>query len=182
MPYTPELKELIKKVEATRAERVERKQRGEEVPFLDLDQRKERLEFHPDFKEEGRRPVAVGVSKGYKIAHEFADLVEALAGRPVPESRLLGEVCDVMVRHARLLVNHLGEGHAMRDFRKHTGWYMSGYPVGPEVLAVRMVHTQAVEHLTRDRVMDGGLRRATGISLAGALANAELGAMYPRAG
>ena len=21
----------------------------------------------------------------------------------------------------------------MRDFRKHTGWYMSGYPVGPEV-------------------------------------------------
>ena len=38
-----------------------------------------------------------------------------------------------MVRHARLLVGHLGENHAMRDFRKHTGWYMSGYPVGPEV-------------------------------------------------
>jgi nifR3 family TIM-barrel protein len=63
----------------------------------------------------------------------FGDLVEALAGRPVPESRRLGEVCDVMVRHARLLVDHLGENHAMRDFRKHTGWYMSGYPVGPEV-------------------------------------------------
>ena len=26
----------------------------------------------------------------------------------------------------------MGENHAMRDFRKHTGWYMSGYPVGPE--------------------------------------------------
>ena len=77
MPYTPELEELIKVVESTRAERVERKKRDEEVPFLDLDQRKERLEFHPDFKEEGRRAVAVGVSKGYKIAHEFADLVEA---------------------------------------------------------------------------------------------------------
>jgi hypothetical protein len=38
-----------------------------------------------------------------------------------------------MVEHARLLVEHLGENHAMRDFRKHTGWYMSGYPVGPEV-------------------------------------------------
>jgi nifR3 family TIM-barrel protein len=63
----------------------------------------------------------------------FGDLVEALAGRRVPESRLLGEVCEVMVRHARLLVDHLGEPHAMRDFRKHTGWYMSGYPVGPEV-------------------------------------------------
>ena len=27
----------------------------------------------------------------------------------------------------------MGENHAMRDFRKHTGWYMTGYPVGPEV-------------------------------------------------
>jgi hypothetical protein len=27
----------------------------------------------------------------------------------------------------------MGEDHAMRDFRKHANWYMSGYPVGPEV-------------------------------------------------
>jgi succinate dehydrogenase/fumarate reductase flavoprotein subunit len=85
MPYTPELKELIKVVEKTRAERVERKKRDEEVPFLDLDERKERLKFHPDFKEEGRRAVSVGASKGYKIAHEFADLVEARS-RVAPES------------------------------------------------------------------------------------------------
>ena len=77
MPYTPELLELIKVVEKTRAERVARKKAGEEVPFLTLDERKTRLEHHPDFKEEGRRAVAVGVSKGYKIAHEFADLLEA---------------------------------------------------------------------------------------------------------
>jgi len=77
MPYTPELKELIKKVEATRSERVERKKNGEEVPFLDLDQRKDRLHFHPDFKEEGRRELQVGPSKGYGIAHEIADLLEA---------------------------------------------------------------------------------------------------------
>ena len=25
----------------------------------------------------------------------------------------------------------MGENHAMRDFRKHTGWYMSGYPGRP---------------------------------------------------
>jgi nifR3 family TIM-barrel protein len=71
----------------------------------------------------------------------FGDLVEALAGRPVPPSRRLGEVCDVMVDHARLLVEHhtrlladpaRGEHVAMRDFRKHTGWYTSGYPIGPE--------------------------------------------------
>ena len=38
----------------------------------------------------------------------------------------------VMLDHARLLAAHMGENHAMRDFRKHTGWYMSGYPVGPD--------------------------------------------------
>ncbi len=84
MPYTPELKELIKKVEATREERVQRKTKGEEVPFLDLDQRKGRLKFHPDFKEEGRRELQVGPSKGYAIAHEIADLLEA-SSRVAPD-------------------------------------------------------------------------------------------------
>ena len=77
MPYPSELKELIKVVESTRAERVERKKSGEEIPFLDLDQRKERLKYHPDFQEEGRRELKVGTSKGYRVAHEFADLLEA---------------------------------------------------------------------------------------------------------
>jgi nifR3 family TIM-barrel protein len=63
----------------------------------------------------------------------FGDLVEVLAGRPAPPSRSLGTVVDVMSDHARLLAAHLGEAHAMRDFRKHTGWYLSGYPVGPDV-------------------------------------------------
>jgi hypothetical protein len=77
MPYPESLKKLIKVVESTRAERVERKKRDEEVPFLSLDERKEMLDNHPDFKDEGRREVKVGPSKGYKIAHEMADLLEA---------------------------------------------------------------------------------------------------------
>jgi hypothetical protein len=64
MPYTPELLELIKVVEKTRPERVARKKAGEEIPFLSLDERKKRLEHHPDFKEEGRRALQVGPSKG----------------------------------------------------------------------------------------------------------------------
>jgi nifR3 family TIM-barrel protein len=60
----------------------------------------------------------------------FARLVEALNGRPVPPSPQLGEVCAVMVDHARLLADHLGEDKAARDFRKHTAWYLTGYPVG----------------------------------------------------
>ena len=63
----------------------------------------------------------------------FRDLVEALNGRPVPQSPSLGEACEVMARHAHLLAGHLGENLAMRDFRKHTSWYLTGYPVGGEV-------------------------------------------------
>ncbi|MEO6570605.1 MAG: tRNA dihydrouridine synthase DusB [Ilumatobacteraceae bacterium] len=67
----------------------------------------------------------------------FGDLVSVLNGGPLPASRDLGEVVDAMTRHARLLVDHFagygGEDLAMRDFRKHTAWYMSGYPVGPAV-------------------------------------------------
>ena len=62
----------------------------------------------------------------------FGDLVAALHGAPVPPARTLGEVAAVMAEHARLLVAHLGENLAMRDFRKHTSWYFTGYPVGPE--------------------------------------------------
>jgi len=77
MPYTEELKKLIKVVEGTRAERVEKKKAGEEIPFLSLDERKERLDHHPDFKETGRRPLKVGKSKDYAVAHEVADVLEA---------------------------------------------------------------------------------------------------------
>jgi len=77
MPYPEELKKLIKVVESTRAERVEKKKHNEEVPFLSLDERHKVLDYHPDFKEEGRREIKVGPSKGYKIAHEMCDLLEA---------------------------------------------------------------------------------------------------------
>ena len=61
----------------------------------------------------------------------------ALSGDVVPPTRTLGAVIDTMRVHARRLVAHhggdAGETFAMRDFRKHTSWYLSGYPVGPEV-------------------------------------------------
>ncbi|MBU0984643.1 MAG: FAD-binding protein, partial [candidate division Zixibacteria bacterium] len=77
MPYPDSLKQLIKQVEATREERVKRKLANEEVPFLSLDERKDMLQYHPDVKEEGRRELQVGPSKGYRIAHEMADMLEA---------------------------------------------------------------------------------------------------------
>ena len=67
----------IKKVEGTRPARVEKRKKGEEFPFMSLEQRQEILKYHPDYREEGRREIKVGPSKGYRIAHEFVDLLEA---------------------------------------------------------------------------------------------------------
>ena len=64
----------------------------------------------------------------------FGDLVDVLSGRPLTGPRPLGIAADVMVDHARAFVAHHGdEGAAMRAFRKHTSWYLIGYPVGGEI-------------------------------------------------
>ena len=67
----------IKKVEGTRPARLEKRKKGEEFTFMSLQERQEMLKYHPDYKEEGRREIKVGPSKGYRIAHEFVDLLEA---------------------------------------------------------------------------------------------------------
>jgi len=78
MPYTDELKSLIKVVEKTRPQRLARKKQGEEFPRMSLDEAEAILKkYHPDYKEEERRELKVGPSKGYQIAQEFADLLEA---------------------------------------------------------------------------------------------------------
>ena len=62
----------------------------------------------------------------------FRDLADAFAGRAIVAPPALGGVAEVMRRHARLLVDAFGgdEGMAIRDFRKHVGWYLTGYSVG----------------------------------------------------
>jgi nifR3 family TIM-barrel protein len=70
----------------------------------------------------------------------FGDLVAALSGSPAPSARTLGEVTAVMTDHVRLLSSHFGTDstgvdRGVRDFRKHTSWYLTGYPVGGEIRA-----------------------------------------------
>ncbi len=78
MGYTAEMKELIKKVEASRASRVDKARNGEMFPALSLEGREEVLsKFHPDYKSEGRRAVKVGPSKGEVYPEEFVDVLEA---------------------------------------------------------------------------------------------------------
>ncbi|GAC1314677.1 MAG: tRNA dihydrouridine synthase DusB [Acidimicrobiales bacterium] len=63
----------------------------------------------------------------------FGELAARFAGRPLPTPPTLGEVTAVMLTHARLLCDARGEEEAaVRDFRKHVGWYLTGFPVGGE--------------------------------------------------
>jgi nifR3 family TIM-barrel protein len=60
----------------------------------------------------------------------FRDLQAAFEGRPAPAPPGLGEVLDTVAEHARLLVELLGPVTGLRELRKHTGWYLQGFPVG----------------------------------------------------
>jgi len=100
MSYTPEMRELIKKVEATRPQRIEMSRRDESFPDLPLAEREQVLKkFHPDYMEEGRRAVKVGPNKGDVFPEEVVDLLES-RGRIDPGKVDLSKVdyeTDVLV-------------------------------------------------------------------------------------
>jgi nifR3 family TIM-barrel protein len=62
----------------------------------------------------------------------FRALDRAFAGRPDDAAPNLGEVADVMRRHAGLMTAWLGEDKGAREFRKHVSWYLKGFAVGGE--------------------------------------------------
>ncbi len=57
----------------------------------------------------------------------FRDLAEVFGGRPPSAPPSLGQVADVMLEHAQLLVDWWGEKGAMRAFRRHATWYIKGF-------------------------------------------------------
>lgn len=99
----------------------------------------------------------------------FRDLVDAFAGRPVHDAPTLGFVTEVMCRHAESLCSLLGADAGIRNFRKHAGWYLTGYPVGSD--ARRAFSTvSSIEELVElcgrvdgdARLVPGGERLARG--------------------
>ena len=70
----------------------------------------------------------------------FADLAAAFAGRPTDTAPPVGVVADALRDHARRLAEWHGDGVGVKDIRKHVGWYLQGYPVGP---AIRRALVQA---------------------------------------
>lgn len=71
--YPDSMRESIAKVEATRAARLK-----VTPPRMAAEERQGLLaEWHPDYKAETKRPLALGPSRGQLVPHEVADLLEA---------------------------------------------------------------------------------------------------------
>lgn len=100
MAYPPELKNLIKLVEKTRPKRVEQAKQCIMYEPMKLDEQEEIVKkYHPDYIEEGKRALVVGPNKGYRVAHEFADILEAYS-RIDPDKFDLSRVdytCDILI-------------------------------------------------------------------------------------
>ena len=145
MPYTEDLKKLIRVVEKTRPERISRKRKGEEFTMISPEEAEEVLKkFHPDYKEEGRRELKVGSSKGYNIANEFADLLEARS-RVEPNSVDLSRVdmeTDV------LIIGGGGAGTAAALLAEEQG--------ASVILATKLRHGDA-----NTMMAEGGIQAAT---------------------
>lgn len=91
----------------------------------------------------------------------FRDLADVFEGREPEDPPRLGGVVDVMLEHAALLVEWLGdEAVAMRAFRKHSTWYTKGFRGGAAL---------------RERLM----RVATLAGLREALADVDRGQPFP---
>lgn len=82
--FTPEMMESVKKVEATRAERL-----GKELRRMTAEEKDALLkEFHPDYREEAFAEIKVGPNKGQKAPKELVHLLHS-------NSRLLTEKVDI---------------------------------------------------------------------------------------
>jgi nifR3 family TIM-barrel protein len=57
----------------------------------------------------------------------FGDLARVFDGLAPDDPPRLGEIIDIMLRHARMLSEWIGEVRAMRDFRRHASWYTKGF-------------------------------------------------------
>jgi tRNA-dihydrouridine synthase len=78
---------------------------------------------------------------------------EAAAPGPERFGPTLGDVVDLLHRHAQLLVEHFGdERHGLADLRKHMAWYFKGFPLGGELrLALSSVSSLAeLDRLTAE--------------------------------
>ena len=76
----------------------------------------------------------------------FRELTQAFAGQPIDPAPTLGDVVEVMRRHLALLVAYKRTPQlGVRAFRKHLGWYLTGFAVGPSLRRALMDADTAAE-------------------------------------
>lgn len=95
MSYTPEMRESIRKVEATRQRRFK-----ETHPRMPSQEQEEILKrFHPDYVEGGMRELLVGPNRGDRTPNELADLLEGCSHIDAAAFDLerVDYECDVLV-------------------------------------------------------------------------------------
>ena len=64
----------------------------------------------------------------------------------VPERPPLSEMVDVMLRHAKMMVDHKGEFSGIHEMRKHVAWYTVGFPNSSK-LRDKVNHVESYEEL-----------------------------------
>lgn len=64
----------------------------------------------------------------------------------IPEKPGLSEMVQVMLRHARMMVEYKGEFTGIHEMRKHVAWYTTGYPNSAK-LRDEVNHVESFEEL-----------------------------------
>lgn len=76
----------------------------------------------------------------------FRDIVDAFLGNPTRPPPCFGQVVDIMLEHALMLSDWLGERGAMRTFRRHGTWYTKGFRCSAR-LRQRLMKVTTIEEL-----------------------------------
>ena len=64
----------------------------------------------------------------------------------MPERPKLSEMVDVMLRHAKMMVEYKGEYSGIHEMRKHVAWYTTGFPNSSK-LRDQVNHVESYEEL-----------------------------------
>lgn len=76
----------------------------------------------------------------------FRDLADVFEGREPQSPPNLGQVADIMLKHAGLLCDWYDERYALRSFRKHCGWYVKGF-AGEDEMRRRLFRIETLAQL-----------------------------------
>jgi len=76
----------------------------------------------------------------------FGQLAHRLGGGPPVADPTVAQVCDVLRRHAGLLVSTFGEHKGCQEIRKHIAWYFKGYSVRQH-LRLSLAHVSTLSEL-----------------------------------